>query len=298
MRETTMKNSLRHTGALCALLATAAASAGTIDIYTPEGANLAMRKIQCSLKDGEAVTYYWHGEAYSRVPGERDRKLFKVEGMNVRQCVTVNDPQRGKGWRLLTRELLIYFDPKSGEVLKTWDNPWTGKTVNVIQTANDPVNQEPSFAKRRDGSNAEWPGSVNGNMWWMTLTIPLFYNNPLQGGYQDYVGGKYHATEMFNFMGDLDDLTNDEKPSAETRVGWARVSGWLPWMEMGDRVGAIYFHTAGRKLANFDDMSESLKAVIAKDYQAWRKPPPADDTRPNETSWTYFRDKVPAKTGK
>jgi hypothetical protein len=283
----------------CSLLTTAlAASAGKLDLSTPEGANTAMRKIQCSLKDNLPTTYYWLGEVYARVPGEPDRKLFKVEGMNIRQCVTVADPQRGKGWRLITRELLIYFDPKTGEPLTTWQNPYTGKTNTVIQTANDPVNQPPSFPRRRDGSPATWPGVSNGSQWWMTITVPLFYDNPLQGGYQNYVGGKYHATEMFNFFGTLDNLLDDKNDIREARVGWVRIASWLPWMEMGDRVGLMYVHAAGRKLDKFDDLSASMKAIIDKDFPAWKAPPPADDQRQNEPSWTYFKKKVEPAQGK
>jgi hypothetical protein len=269
------------------------ASAGTIDLTTPEGANLAMRKIHCSLRDNHPVTYYWHGETHSRVPGEPDRKLFTVQGMNIRQCVTVDDPQRGKGYRLVSRELLFYFDPQSGALLETWRNPWTGKEVEVIQTANDPVNAPPTFAVGRDGKPAAWTGTTLGNQWWITWTIPLFYPNPLGGPYQQYVGGTYHATEMFNFFGDLDDLLNDRKHTAQVRVGWVRISNWLPWMEMGDRPGALYFHSAGRKVDDWSQLSPVMREEIDRNYPAWKAPPPGDDARPNETSWTYFRKKVP-----
>ncbi len=274
------------------------ASAAKLDLSKPEDVNLAMRKIQCSTKDNVPVTYFWHGEGFSRVPGEADRKLFRVQGMNTRQCVTVNDPQRGKGWRLVSKEILLYLDPKTGEVLKTWQNPWTGKTVDVVQTANDPVNQPPFFATGRDGAPLKWPGDAIGNYWWMTSTIPLFYTNPLGGEYQPYIGGMYHATEMFNFMGDVDDLLSDKTDTAKIRVGWVRVSDWLPWMQMGDRVGLVYFHTAGRKLEKFDDIEEPLKSEIARNYPDYRTPPPGDDPRPNETSWTYFKKKVPAPPGR
>jgi hypothetical protein len=276
------------------LLGVQAANAGKIDLDTPQGALVAMRKIQCSAKDAMPVTYYWHGEAFSRVAGEPDRKLFNVYGMNIRQCGTVDDPARGKGFRLVSRELLVYADPQTGEILKSWKNPWTGKVVEVIQTANDPVNQPPIFSVGRGGAPVKWTGTVVGNQWWQTMTIPLFYTNPLAGDYQDYVGGKYHATEMFNFFGNLDDLVNDRKDTAETRVGWVRLSGFLPWMEMGDREGLLYFHTAGRKLDGFEQLPDFLRKEIAQNYPEWSSPPPLDDARPNETSWSYFRKKVAA----
>ncbi len=287
--------------ALCALALTGpvvhATKAGSrIDLGTPEGANQAARRVQCSDKDGEPTVYWFHGEGFARVPGEPDRKLFNVEGMNVRTCVTVDDPQRGKGWRLVSRELLLYTDPATGELLKTWNNPWTGKTVEVLQTANDPVNQRPVFAIGADGKPARWRGTIVGDTWWHTLTVPLFYRNPLGGDYQRYVGGAYHATEMFNFFGKVSDLVNPKIANPPVEVGWVRLASWLPWMEMGDRTGLIYIHAAGRKLERFEQLPPVILKAIESTYPEYRSPPPGDDTRPNETSWTYFRKKVPPET--
>ncbi len=284
---------IKTTALLVALAAGGAAQAAKLDLNTPEGANTASRKIQCSMKDGEPTVYWFHGEGFSRVPGERDRKLFNVEGMNVRTCVTVKDEKRGTGWRLVSRELLLYTDPATGELLRTWSNPWTGATVNVLQTANDPVNQRPQFAIGADGKPAKWTGTTSGKTWWNTITVPLFYTNPLGGDYQKYVGGTYHATEMFNFFGNIDELVSDKVANPPIEVGWVRLASWLPWMEMGDRAGMIYIHAAGRKLERFDQLPAVMLKEIETTYPDYRAPPPGDDTRENETSWTYFKKKVP-----
>ena len=69
---------------------------------------LAYRRIQCTVADEVPVVYGWTGSTYSRVRGEPDRRLFKLTGMNIRQCVTVNDPKLGVGFRMVTREVMIY----------------------------------------------------------------------------------------------------------------------------------------------------------------------------------------------
>jgi len=277
----------------------AAGKAKPIDLGTPEGANLAARKIQCSANDNVPTIYYFHGEAFSRVPGERDRKLFDVEGYNVRQCVTVNDPVRGAGWRLISRELLLYVDPTTGELLREWKNPWTGQTVKVLQTANDPVNQRPVFAKAADGTPAKWPGTISGDTWWNTITVPLFYINPLGGEYQKNVGGYYHATEMFNFFGKVSELVDPKNVNPAIEVRWVRLADWLPWMEMSGRAGIIYIHAAGRKLDSYEQLPTVMRKAIETEYPEYRNPPPGDDSRENETSWTYFKKKVqPTTPGK
>ena len=278
---------------LALMLPASRASAAQIDLDSPEGQIAAFRKIQCSTEDGKVYTYGWHGTTYSRVAGEPDRALFRVEGMNIRQCVTVSDPDRGEGFRLITREILLYQDPVTGEVLREWANPWTGKTVEVLHVANDPVNQGPIFPS----AQFKLPYAISGSQWWLTSAVPLFYTNPLGGDFQPYVGGTYHATEMFNFFGDVDELLNDDMDSVPARVGWVRLSRWLPWMEMGDRPGLLYFHTAGRKLDSFDDLSDVMKTEIAENYPEYDEPPPANDDRPNETSWTYFRKVIEERRG-
>lgn len=266
-------------------------AAGAFELDTPEQKLRAFRRIQCSEIDQQPIVYGWRGTALSRVEGERDRTLFKVEGMNIRHCVTVKDAERGEGFRLITREILLYLDPDTGEVLRTWKNPWTGKMNQVLHVANDPVNQGPIFPVN-GGRDFELPLQISGDYWWLTSTIPLFYRNPLGGDFQPYIGGTYHATEMFNFMGSLASLTSDSTQTAEAAVGWARLSNWLPWMEMDSRQGLIYMHTAGRKLSGYEELPEVMKQEIARNYPEYNKPPPADDGRPNETSWTYFKKMV------
>lgn len=264
------------------------ANAQTLDLNTAEGAHKAMRKVQCSLVDNEPVTYYWFGKAFSRRMGERDKVLFDVEGMNVRACSTLNDKEKGLGYHLVSREILLYRDAKTGEILKTWENPWTGEEVEVMHVANDPVNSK-SYVTGRDGKPISFAGDIIGDKWQMNFTIPLFYPNPLASEYQKQIGGTYHATEMFNFLGDLEDLKDASKNTAEVQVGWARMSDWLPWMNMQGRDGIIYMHTAGRKVESWDAMPKGMKDEIRKHYPEYVAPPPPGDPRANMTSWKYYK---------
>jgi len=269
----------------------------TIDLSTPEGGVAAFRKIQCSAEDERPTVYYWIGETFSRVPGEADRRLFRFEGMNTRQCVTVEDPVRGTGFRMVSREILFYQDPATGEILDEWKNPWTGETVKVIHIANDPVNfRAPIFPVGQDGKPYRSNIEILGDHWWGTTTVPLFYRNPLGGDYQEYVGGTYHATEMFNFFGSVSNLTDPARHSADVTVAWTRISDWLPWMKMGGRTGDLYFNGAGAKLDRYEDVPAAMRAAIEARGPIFRSPPPVDDQRPNETSWTYFKKQIDATT--
>ena len=258
---------------------------------TPGAGHLeAQRKIICSTVDDKPIVYWWYGRMYSRVQGEKDRLLFRVEGMNIRACTSIEDSERGNGFRMVSRELLFYQDPKTGEIMDEWENPWTGETLQVLHVANDPVNWGNFYEIDSNGNPFEMRSfNTHDDDWWDTTTIPLFYKNPLAGDFQEYVGGTYHATEMFNTTGSIKDLTDDYKDTAKVGIGWERISYWLPWMKMNGKNGIVYFHTFGKKLDDYNDLPQSMKDVIKNEYPKYDSPPPTNDQRRNETSWTYFK---------
>jgi hypothetical protein len=101
--------------------------------------------------------------------------------------------------------------------------------------------------------------------------------------------------EIFNFFFDEEDLLGPSNEAENVSVSWARISQWLPWMEMGDRVGQIIINGAGRRLTQWVQLPESLRKEIDLNYPEYKTPPPLDDDRPNETSWTVFKKHIDAK---
>jgi Protein of unknown function (DUF1838) len=275
--------------------AAAQSKAGMLDPAKPEDALEISKRVQCGEADGKPAVYHWAGNVYSRVQGEPDRLLFKGEGMNIRQCVSVTDPKRGKGYRLVSREIMLYLDPKTGEVLRKWDNPWSGETVDVMHIANDPVNSRPSFPINADGTPYTTTLRREGRWIFQPFEVPLFYHNVLQGDYQGYVGGKYHAMEIFDFAFEADEILNKKNPTAYPIISWVRISDWMPWMKMRGRQGQMVFNAMGNKLKNFDELPKVLKDEIALNYPTYTAPPPGDDARPNETTWTVFKKLVDAQ---
>lgn len=274
-------------------LAASPVQARELDPEDPVDALEIAKRVQCGVADSVPAVYHWSGKVYGRRAGEPDRHLFNGEGMNIRQCVTVTDPVRGKGWRMVSREIMLYLDPETNEVVRAWENPYTGETVKVMQIANDPVNQRPSFAFDAQGKPSRRMNLIRQGDWiFMPLEVPLFYHNVLAGDYQDYVGNKYHAMEIFDFAFDAEEMLDTENPTAYPIVSWVRISDWMPWMKMRGRDGQIVFNAMGAKLDGYDDLPDVLKNEIALNYPEYTAPPPVDDTRPNETTWTVFKTLV------
>ena len=268
-----------------------AVQAAELDLSNPDDAVRALRKLFCSLEDGLPTVYRWEGRVYSRVPGEADRHLFDTEAFSIRTCRTHRDEGRGYGFRVVAREVVLYLDPATGRVLNSWTNPFTGQTVEVTHTANDPMSAPfPQYAIERDGSAYQLPARFDGDAGRMTIEKLLWYESPLGGDFQPFVGGHYHATEVFQFFFSRTDLLNADQPDLkEMSIGNFRVGQWMPWMEMGDRPGELIYIGSGALVpGGFEALPDQLRNEVRRNYPLFTKPPDPDDTRPMTNSWKQF----------
>jgi len=258
-------------------------------------------KLTCGTTESGVTRYgMWEGYLYSRAPGEKDRQLFAVIGINTRQCERHIDPVRGAGFRSISREIMVYLDPTTGDIIDTWKNPWTGETVEVIHAANDPVNmRQPTFEKTVNGEPLEVTLRHYGDTLVASREVPLFYENPLAGGYQEYIGGTYHAMEIFNTYYKAADFLDTRKIRiSESKISWQRISGWLPWMKMRDRPGVMIFNATGFSTFDRSQISPKLLKVLETRYPDYLSPPPLGDPRPNETTWTVTKRWIDEHRGK
>lgn len=246
-------------------------------------------KTRGSLIPGEEFVFWWVGDIYDMVDGQSSRHLFSFEGYNIGRMVRVDG-----GWRMLTREVGLYKDKDTGEILGTWENPETGNTHKCIHVWNDPVNQQ--FLLERNGRKFKVPTTTQDDDIYWHSEVFLRYKSPLQRDEfpANTQSDTYQSTEMFQFFSKRDELASD-RPSADCLISWVRVGQWLPWMEMGDRPGRLVYHCRGRKLHNgFSDLSENVRDYVQKHHPEYSSAP-TNYTTPNETSWTYMKKLLEAK---
>jgi len=101
---------------ICLVVAVCAPVVVAGEVFEGENALEMMRKMYCgTVEDGKVRFGTWEGRAYSRAQDEKDRHLFNVIGINTRQCATVEDPEKGEGFRSVSREVMFYLDPETNE---------------------------------------------------------------------------------------------------------------------------------------------------------------------------------------
>lgn len=264
-----------------------------------DDAFIARQKLYCgTTEEGKTRYGMWEGKAYSRIPGEKDKHLFNVVGINTRQCDVENDEKRGKKFRSVSREIMMYLDPETNEILDTWENPWNGQKSEVLHVANDPVNMRGwSYAKDEEGNDSR-PVTLRkyGEVTFSSAEIPLFYMNPLGSDYQAYIGGAYHAMEIFNSIYSSEEILDSKVKSLnQSNIAWTRIAQWLPWMQMGDKQGIMIFNATGFSTFDADEIWPQLQNIIKERYPLYMTPPDLKDSRPNETSWTVFKKHMEGK---
>ena len=236
---------------------------------------------------GKECIYHWTGKVYSYIPGEKGMELFDFEGYSIARTVVEES-----GFKLLTREAAFFKDHRTGEILETWRNPFTGVSVPVIHIFNDPVNQDMVMSEEYlPYVHRMLPSTDLGKTIVFHNDIFPFYPSPLNTReHGEYVqSDTYQSAEFFQFFVDKEDLMNEELDSVPAEISWTRISPWMPFMRMADREGNLVFVCRGTKLTGgFTSLPEQIK-----DYILLRKPEfasaPTEWSEPNETSWTYFK---------
>jgi hypothetical protein len=278
----------------CALLAacstakkpgSTSAKGPRLDLDKPEDNLAAFIKMRATTVENTETVYFWTGSVYSFVPGERTQHLFDMEAYNVSRILKAEG-----GYDMLTREVAIYRDPKTGKILEKWYNPWRKDTVDVLHVWNDPVNQQLRLKGRFGSFGVPFTRLGEGRIC-LNSDIFLLYPSPLK--VQDFPenarSDNYQAAELFQFFVDENQLLDPGTQNVYSEVSWTRMSDFLPWMRMGDRPGYLVYQCRGYKMKGYGtgQLPEELRAYVAKKHPEFLSAPAAYSS-PNMTSWRYF----------
>jgi hypothetical protein len=238
-------------------------------------------KTRSSLDPNESSFLTWSGAIYAFVPGGKRNRLFKMVGVSVSRCV----PTEEGIWDFTSRELTYYLHPETGEVLRQWENPWTGELLTVMHVANDPV---------QGHFKGKFPAQVDGKN--TTFIFDLFstYPNPLATDpkFADHSPNPtYQAAELFKITVPTEELLNPEILSvSKLQLSWDRVGPWVPWMKMGDRPGQLIYSAYGSKVNGVSELPQLLQDEIDTRLPIYKNAPPSySDDIEDMSSWLYFQ---------
>jgi hypothetical protein len=251
-------------------LSAAGAAQNDLDLDDPLTNLMAMLKIRGDIS-GKEFFFAFPGEAWAMIPGDGNFRLFKTFGFGAGRF-----EEAPEGWRILSREVLYYVDPDSGEILEQWSNPFLGgRSVDVVHVSNDPINGIFTLGGRGPLA-APYPYIAYGDD--IIFQWNFFIHRPAAMSRKDYPlyssGDMDQHAELWGIQGHKSDVLNPAITSAPATISWSRVASWLPFMEMGNRPGTVVFHSHSYKLTGgVDDLPRQFRDYTEKHYPEWMGAP-------------------------
>ncbi|NLR40416.1 DUF1838 family protein [Novosphingobium sp. ERW19] len=277
-----------------------------IDFKDPEWNRDTYVRIDADIDPTKEKCGWLKGKAYGVRPNEPIRALFGVEGFSFTRTKRLEDGS----YRRMLREVVFYRDLQSGEILKTWHNPYTDETVKVVPIANDPFNftisqwmpEPPSYGGMnkdkppRQPFLQDWEFGPEGTMILRT-DIDMQYPNALnpEKWVRESSGPMNRVSEHFIFTVLRKDVENPRLTHIPHIGAWTRTTPWLPWMLMGQAEGHVNYFTHFQTIPEGEkglpaDLVAAARAMDEKWLHA-----PTEDYGPSLSSLeNYAREQTPA----
>lgn len=167
-------------------------------------------------------------------------------------------------YRARALEVAYFTDIDTGELLETWDNPYSGETVTVPQTRMGPsttlVRAKGLEVKRASGEAVNMqlnhrfrPAVTVGDQVWVTEEIKAVAAIP---GRQPFV-----YNEMSTYHSNRGDLEDPNQASVRSNVEFHSIISWRPWMKMGGQPGHLTGRASGQHVKAYDELPTLYKTL-------------------------------------
>jgi hypothetical protein len=224
---------------------TAAATRDAPTRDAPTSASDQMQLLMKMMASGAdaCVPWYYTGRIYAVRPATAALHLYNFEGSEI-YWVKRLAPGR---WSLAISTLTFYPDRESGDYLEHFSNPLTGKTVEV----------KPNVLRSRPGQGAIY-GEKTLTAFGVTVPITLEIHRDAEviwlTSSRANVLGPQPSMEVNSIFSPTVDIDDHRRSSARATTSTVSLSPWSKWLEMGAIEGHLMWHSAGRKLASFDEL--------------------------------------------
>jgi len=262
-------------------------------------------KLVSSLEDGKETCGYFAGTQYAVIGSQEVIKpLFRIAGFGMSRVTRLADGR----YQNLHREIVYYLDLKEDRILETWDNPYTGETVEVFNTHNDPVNSYYSTSFKQKFGTPEsgfetvefpfiLPWETFGDRAIVSFAVNTRWPTPLPPKQwpREHFGEWYRTSEYFQIHSSLADLNDPDMPKVPYTGAWQKVAPWHPWMLMDNRDGGILGISNVFSLDSTAELPTHIREYTEKNYPKYMHAPDKW-VEPNMTTWeTFAAEREPAK---
>lgn len=254
--------------------------------------------------DPSATSFSWYsGRVMGIRPNEAGRDLMGIIGMGAVRMQPLKDEA---GYQMLRKELGFFTDLETGDVIDTWDNPYTEETSEVVHLANPAINAKIVPYRREQGLYEEvgevertkpfilpWQ-LINGRV--MTEQhVNLYVKNPMDPNIwrRESAGEFIQISDSNTFNVSINDLQNRELTKVESFGNWTHSRPWQPWMLMGQSPGGIQYNCFTGSAVSLENMPKLIVALARERFPGFLVAP-TEVTPPESSLARYMRTRTPA----
>ena len=222
-----------------------------IDLMTGPGNKVGYARLNGDLDESKQKYGWFKGFIMAIRPNKPILDALGFQGFGVSRL----EKQADGSYAKILREVGLYTDLRTGEVLEEWKNPMTNENVRVVHIANDPFNyviedhfpEPPKFGDLNQEEIPKipfiLPWQQRGDRLDMEIHINLFYPNALdpKKWVRETNGPMVQVSEGFAYHVDATKMQDANYTTLPYSGTWNRITPWLPWMHMGQTPGHMMY---------------------------------------------------------
>ena len=222
-----------------------------IDLMTGPGNKVGYARLNGDLDESKQKYGWFKGFIMAIRPNKPILDALGFQGFGVSRL----EKQADGSYAKILREVGLYTDLRTGEVLEEWKNPMTNENVRVVHIANDPFNyviedhfpEPPKFGDLNQEEIPKipfiLPWQQRGDRLDMEIHINLFYPNALdpKKWVRESNGPMVQVSEGFAYHVDATKMQDANYTTLPYSGTWNRITPWLPWMHMGQTPGHMMY---------------------------------------------------------
>ncbi len=230
------------------------------DLTLPVNNLLSLMRMQSTLGNEDQVPWHYNGTLYFQKGSEQPIPMVKIEGMESYKVI----PQDDGSYEILGNMLTFFRDVDSGEMIRDYRNPYTGKVNKVspnIRRASLGRGMNISTMGSRPTSFIDQMPDKPLILDWTFGPKTVWLHN--QTSYPP--GLSPPRVQRMTMFAPLDEFLDANNLSLSTMFTATVLMPWLPWMDMDDVEGHTLWHASGVKLDSIDQLPEEYsKRMMAE----------------------------------
>ena len=246
----------------------------SLDTSNPAHTLMITRKLAHTMDDG--VVFWWAQLARMVMLDKISTPLWNV---HVGALLKTRDIDEHGAYETTAISMVFYTDIETGEYLRTFKNPFTGKTADINYFPARPSKRITSIAGPKSAppsrpgykvidSHPLGPAVIEGDDVWVRVDdiTRMEPETP-------EAGPAFRVNDWSTYHGSVSNVANTEIKNAPATWHFNDILSFPPWLGMGDRPGDFVSRGFGRKVSGFEAMPDRLQDLIkARHPDIYRDP--------------------------